>query len=352
VTVVPLLALQLASVVERSKRDWKQIAFFFGFIGIGFLFAAPYGWTDPIRFAKSVLGNLAREGEPMGCFNTVLRMANVASPYLAILGVLGVWSLLRTRQWVVLVGALFTIAGVAWLTARAGVVYDHYYLVGILTIAILGAFGFEWVYGRVAALQFLKSKRAAAILICALGITICTADSVNYFHLLSKARSSGHDLQRLVDKLSALGDEYTVIVPKDGSMMFERLAFRVSSKSAELIAAGIPRTPENVVRFAVKGGLPENVAYALEGTLNNQEQILAAHLYVMAYPRDRMGMTIVIYDSGEVERARFGLIDPAEAVATFDREHLAALVLPRGSAGPSGVRSSPVGEYDLYMKKL
>ena len=50
------------------------------------LIACPYLWIDPMRLAKSVLGNAARGGEAMGVASAAWKMLAATSAPLTVLG--------------------------------------------------------------------------------------------------------------------------------------------------------------------------------------------------------------------------------------------------------------------------
>lgn len=347
-TVLPLLPFQLASREMTKKGFAKAAALFAGATIVAFCFAAPYVWTDPLRFAKAVLGNLAREGVPSGPIHSIGRILRLATPALNLMFIPGAYALIRAKRLVALAGATLTLAIVVFLTGRAGVVYDRYFLVALVPMVIVAALGVEWCAEK--SQQFWPTRGRLVALGClvAAGGTLTAHNTWAYVASIRESRSMGESRIALCNRLLSTDPGSTLIVPKDGSLLFERVAGFASSASLEVLASRIPRTPEAIAQFTAPTGLPRSAAFALASALNNQEQILAAHFCVWAFPGNRGGAELLLYSTNDLERLRFGLLSLEEAKTIFQNRKNCDLVLDGSSVGL--LSEERFGDYVLLTK--
>jgi hypothetical protein len=350
ITVVPLAAFVLALGLERTKNPWQGLFMFTVFVALGFAFACPYVWTDPVRFAKSVLGNLGRSGEPMGLIGSFMHLTRVVSPVLLLLACLGGYRLLEQKSWKTVLGAVLVVAAILRITSRAGVVFDRYYLVAVIPVTVLAAMGLQSVANQLARQPWKGAKAITYAMVIAIGLVVCGAGTAHYVRGLQDSLNSFRECQALDSRLKSLGDEYTIIMPLESFAYLRGAIGRVSSKSLEDLAQHIPKNPEFIAEFAGKGGVPMEVAYGLASTLNNQEQILSAQLYALAYPRNRRGYELKLFHAEEMTDNRFGILDVAQAVSLFNQTTPCALVLEQGMDGPAAPGAGEFGNYRLWIK--
>lgn len=151
VTLVPVAVLVavVAMVVYRgSVRPGRTLGH--GLVAAvgSFLLFCPFLWTDPTRFFKATLGQLARgDGESVGFAKASTALAQMADPLFGVLllGVL-VFGLMSKRWWAV-GGGLGVAAIYVLLTARSGIYFDRYLLAAFLVFPVALITGAERLSG-------------------------------------------------------------------------------------------------------------------------------------------------------------------------------------------------------------
>jgi hypothetical protein len=239
---------------------------------------------------------------------------------------------------------------VVLLTVRAGVVYNRYFLVASIPIAMVAAAGAELCFRRA---EFWWPSRgrlfSIAVLLVAAGVLI-SVNTRAYAVALSAPQAGHRTLVALLQRLESLDPSYAVIVPRDGSLFAERLCGSASSQSLEALAGRVPHTPEAIAQFTSGVGLQQEAAYALAPTLNNQEQIVSAHFYIWAYPRNRRGVELFLYGLNDGERARFGLLSIPEAKSLAQTRRPSAFVIEANNSGARDLSGAErFGDYLLWI---
>src|SRR6185369_12840525 len=84
VTVIPLVPFVVLLVLDGrpARVAVKTLGVFLGAAFVGCVVGCPYVWTDPIRLAKTIVGNASRKGAPPGLVHTLGTAVNVVPIWL------------------------------------------------------------------------------------------------------------------------------------------------------------------------------------------------------------------------------------------------------------------------------
>jgi len=132
-----LIPLVLARLLEGPSERRRRVLMFGASLVIALLLGCPYLWTDPLRLAKSLAGNLVRGDDPAGLGATLIALARYAGPLL-LAALAGIALLALRRRYVLLTGLVLSLGVGILPLARSGYVVDRYYL-PVLAVCIVAA---------------------------------------------------------------------------------------------------------------------------------------------------------------------------------------------------------------------
>ncbi len=326
VTVVPLLLFVVAVAVSAfAGSKWRAILIFASSAFIGFSIGCPYIWTDPVRFVKTVIGNIARQGSPLGVTNALLTTVEVV-PFWLLLGFLiGLVLLLKQRRWLTVAGALLTTVMTIKVVADAGVVFPRYWLPLAPVVTVIIAMSMpilsNWVKIR------LPENRYDRLLTPTLLGLLVMGNVILYSVRLPAELNEFKVLDEVSADLRALEPQSKIIVPFDN--FFYYTVGKSSSESIQRLGdrcAAVMIEKQAVAEFASKSRIPKDAILALPRVFDAQEQDFVAQAAVMSYPGNHSGFDMRIWIKPDLA-ARFGFLTPQEARAQFTNGEVDALII-------------------------
>lgn len=325
VTVVPLLPFVLALGIQRSDAPWWRVVLLFAAGGVlGVCVACPYLWTDPVRMAKTIVGNAVRSGTPLGLLKALKLALEVVPVWLWLALFLGLAACVKRRWFWVVGGAMATVGLTIAIVARGGVVFPRYLMPVLPTAVILAVLacreGQLLLAKRDAGRLFPAMVIPAALGLLALGNTILYVVSLpGEFREMRFASEAAADIR-------SLRPDAAVVVPWE---VFRHVAGVGSSESFERLgrAAGVEMIRgEEVAKFTARHGVPEWTVRAMPRVFDEEEQAFVAEMAVMSYPTDRDGMDVRVYAKPELA-SRFGFLTSRDAVELFRQGRVDAIVV-------------------------
>ena len=161
-----LIPLVLARLLEGPSERPRRAVLFGTALVLAFLLGCPYLWTDPLRLAKSVAGNLVRGSGPAGLGATLIALARYGGPLLLV-SLAGIAVLAFRRRYVLVAGLVLSLSAGIIPLARSGYVVDRYYL-PVLSVCVVAA----CTLATDAAVQswFQTARLRWSLLVVALGV--------------------------------------------------------------------------------------------------------------------------------------------------------------------------------------
>jgi hypothetical protein len=333
--VAPVLPLVLALVAQRNKSPWRAVLVFCLAAGIGFMFACPQVWIEPIRWAKENLGNYQKPGAPIGLRAAARLCALSLPPWLLILFLAGGVGLTKQRAWFVLGGtALGVLAMIVLASGAASVPLRYYDSMTILTgvVACLGLGPLVASYlsgdraGRLAWRHVLVGVLAALIL--AVNAQGTYADLAATFDTrVESVFASNGETEAFRSAIRACSHR-SVLVPLDLQYWANDLASAQSLRATADHANAALRGGDSMVGFTARYGLDSAVTTALADDFNEKEQAFVARYRIMAAGDGHGDVDVAFYSRPEVAR-RYGLLTTDEAFSAFREGRYDALVIQR-----------------------
>jgi hypothetical protein len=313
---LPLIVAMLVSPARNDRSRMRALLAFVAAAAIALVLACPYLWLDPMRLAKSTLGNIGRAGDALGFASASWQLLSAVSAPMAVLGLTGLARLSFGRRLGVALGGGASIVLLLVITANAGVVYDRYYLPGLAVAGLLGLHA-PW---QVNAGRLDRALLSVCILIFA------SANAIGYLMQIDERRDEARGRLEVRAGLEALPAGTPVLLPLRDLIEFPVLA---SSSSLLRVADNIDRaTHEGASWRALSGkaGFTPETARILAPAFNEDERALAARLRAMAGREPRPGLEMIPwYPDG----ARFGIVTLDEALVAYRASEHHHLVTPR-----------------------
>jgi hypothetical protein len=348
VTVVPLFPFVLALAVQRSELPWWRVVLLFAAGGLaGVCVACPYLWTDPVRMAKTIVGNATRAGTPMGLARAVRTGLDVVPVWLWLTLALGLAACLRRRWFWVAAGSAVTVALTTTIVARGGVVFPRYMLPVVPCAVVLTVLALREARGAIEAAGARRRVAPGIATAAALGLMVA-GNTVLYVARLPEEFREMRFASEVAADVKGLGAG-AVVVPWEvfrhvadvgSAASFERLG---RACGAEMIRG------DEVAKFTARRGVPEWTVRAMPRVFDEEEQAFVAEMAVMSYPADRGGVDLRVCAKPELA-SRFGFLTSLDAVEMLRRGEVDAIVV---GDRPEGL--VPVHSYDdkffLYVRE-
>lgn len=306
-TAVLALPWIVVSLIARASDAKSARTRLFAFATAGLfalLLACPYLWLDPLRVAKSVLGNVGRDGDALGLVSSLWELVSALSAPMAVLGVTGIGHLVSARRFSLAFGALTSLALLVLVTANAGVVYDRYYLPGL---AVVGLVGLHAPWPR-------NAGRLDTIFLSVCIVIFGLANGLGYVMAIDERIDDGRDRQAALRNLTELPEGAKVYLPLRDLLEAPGL---MSSASLLRVADSIDRAMlEGASREALvkKTGFTPAAARILSPAFNEDERSWAARLRAMAGTTTRTGLDATPWLP---DGARFGILTDEEVRAAY-----------------------------------
>ncbi len=340
VLALPMILGMLLSRPASDRAVLQRLLAFSSAAGLALLLACPYLWLDPMRVAKSVLGNAGRGGDAMGLLAALWQLLLGVSAPMAVLGVLGLLQLAHLRRYGIAFGGAVSIVLLVAITANAGVVYDRYYLPGLVVAALLGLHA-PWPReaGRI-------DKAFLTLCIAIFGLS----NGLGYLMQFDASLDAGRA------RLEA--HHYLAKLPHGTQLLLALLDLRefpdlASSKSLLRIADDVDRaTLAGASRdaLAAKAGMTPEVARVLAPAFSEDERALAARLRAMAGRLERPGIEVLPWHPAG---ARFGILTRKQALAIYRESQTLYLVTRRDEDCTDylylGREGEKIGDSCLYL---
>lgn len=301
ITVAGLVVIPLALIFQTHAIGWlgrlRQAAIFAGGGALGLVLTCPYTWVDPIRLAKSVMGNFLRSGLPIGSSGVVEvvyhagGMGIVIGGFLAVVGVI-LLVLDPRHRWLAL-GLLGATLVVAAPIARTGVVYPRYTLPLLVPILLCAGYGVQWVSDKLHAGSLLRRVPIAVLL------TLAMVGSLGYRAVADELRDRRPDsLTEALQAVNGLPARTVVYAPvevfyyRHHRMGFSRRVYgRIATR-----AHGNLIDPTHTLNFLRSRGVHHSAA-SLVTNFSEDEQAASARLRLMEAHTSENGRDAYFYVS-------------------------------------------------------
>lgn len=293
---------------------------------VGFTFGCPHVWLEPVRLAKSVVGNLLRSGVASGTRETWL-LLEAAPPLSWLLGVAVAYHTFRAgwarpmSQTAKLCLVVSCLVFAALLLSVSGRRVEARYLL-FLPLA-LWTLVLCWVRDAAPATVRARPSYTVPLMI---GLTVLIALQVPSFFRFARQRSrylhAMNELTRLVDG----NHRWLIDARLAGSVMHRMSAARLDALRAAL-EANFEKT-RSKPSFAVAHGLPPTVANVFASNFTEDEQAIVGRLRAAAVVEPPAPLTLELFG------------DTVGSDATLEQ---ALVRLHRGDFDRLVVMASPVG---------
>ncbi|MBS0631874.1 MAG: glycosyltransferase family 39 protein [Verrucomicrobia bacterium] len=277
---------------------------------VGFFLACPYAWIEPLRFVKTVLGNAARPGVPLGWSGALgLIGTHLGWPAL-VLGAVGALTLWQQPRRAALIGAGLSVVLAGLVFSRAGVVYDRYVLPLILPLAFLAVHGLIKISGVVT--HWRPAWRGGVLTGLAVAATLaCGAGQIRAErrHFTERRERTEATLDRVLQDADA-----QLVAVQFSPYMLARFGGQCSREDLLRLADGVSQTPTDVMASHPGALISSRALEVLGPNFNAWEQTLAARYRAMAAYAGGRKREILFWGPPALVR-RFGLLTPEQARA-------------------------------------
>lgn len=304
--LVPFLAGRL---LEDPHHRRRRLALWALSLSFATLLVVPSMWNDPIRLAKSLFGNLARSGAPLGIRAALLSLFQLA-PWLG-LAAAGSFALLaRRRRSFLLVGSGASIALALVFIGRSHAVADRYYLPVLLVLVALAchALGDE-------AIAQWSSSRASRIACVCVGLLILGFNARDYIEHLATARASWSPKLGAADTVCRAPRGTKAFVPHDLFPWVARCASRDSLRKLASTSRQSLTRGRSLQSFA-PSPLGADFIAVFQGALSEDEQAFSARAVALSFRREPGPIDVRIYGESAMQ-SRFGFDSREDALSSL-----------------------------------
>ena len=330
--LLPLLLILVDGSLDSLRERGASLLRFCGSLMVGFMLWCPYVWTDPMRLAKSVLGNATKPGSAPS-LNAFLALWSDAMgmtfSVLTLLALAGGICLILFRQHTRLVAASFA-AQIAILTPlffHATTAYPRYFLPILPCVLILLAAGFR-IFDSERALVGRWRLPALALMLLA-GLTMCGETCARELSLRGP-----DELASAANVIQGLPKRSTLFLPQEAILTFGvPLSQRACQEMLEH-ARQYLESEDRVINFAEVRGIPSLAAEVFVWSFNEEEQ--AAYRRAAAVCTfESWGFSNVVfyyppYDPRrlDTERTSVATMDLGTAIQAMQRTNDGAILVP------------------------
>ncbi len=224
ITILFAFPVVLGFVLQVQRRRSRHLILFCLFTVLGFLLACPYIWVDPLRLAKSILGNAARSGTALG-FSGALEALSSTLTLPVLLGfLLGVLLSLWTRP--LLSGVSFlTFISLLAVYSRAGVVYPRYFLPFVIPAVIFAAIALQKSLKLISARSLILQRTVLRTLLTVSLATLLIISNVqSYTSTIQQTQAYQRELRALQAAVQELPEGVIVLIPFELRNVFAEIA--------------------------------------------------------------------------------------------------------------------------------
>ena len=330
--VLPLLLILLDGSLGSLWKRGLALLRFCGSLIVGFMLWCPYVWTDPMRFAKAVLGNATKPGSAPS-LNAFLWLWSDAMgmtfSVLTLLALAGGICLILFRQHTRLVAASFAaqIAILAPLFFHATTAYPRYFLPMLPCVLILLAAGFR-IFDSERALVGRWRLPALALMLLA-GLTMGGETWARESSLRGP-----DELASAVKAIESLPQTTTLFLPEEAVSTF-RIPFSQRARQEMLEHARRDLESEDrVINFAELRGIPPGAAEVFLWSFNEDEQAAYRRAAAICALESRGSRNVVFYyppyepRNLDTDRTSVATMDLGTAIQAMQRTEDGAILAP------------------------
>ncbi|MBC7925099.1 MAG: hypothetical protein H7039_05525 [Bryobacteraceae bacterium] len=299
--VLPLLLLAFDLRQVLVKRIPGILRFCVGLF-VGFLFWCPWVWTDPLRFAKAVLGHLGHHASlhPPAFFNVWLDAMGVSFTILTLLSVAGaIYALKSAALRVFAIPGLIATAIVTLPLVSAKVdLFPRYFLPLLPCIVLLAAL----------TLAAVNNHRLIA------GLFILASVGTFAESTIREQQLRGPDeLAMGLHAAAELSPDTTLFLPEEALYLYRiPLPRAVYSRMQERVSTQL-RDHSGVLAYLKQRGIPETAGSVLMTAFTEDEQALEARLRAASTLSGASGPNLTVYyDPGTVSGIVAERLSPAD----------------------------------------
>jgi hypothetical protein len=263
---------------------------------------------------------------------------------------LGLYELVRRKQWLIMSGAVTSILLTLLVTGRTGVVYDRYFIPSVIPLVFMTSLGLITIRTVLQAASVTNSKAFSNWILTAIGLLMCGSNAFAYRAQIHPAQEGARHTHDLLAQIEQLDCRKPVAVPR---RLLYYVAVDASSRSLDRLSerALISSPKSTVDDFATSRGISSAVVDVLGQSFTEDEQAFAARLNAIAYPHDRQGLDVVIWDLADGAK-RFGLPREREVEAMFVNQETCALVWHEEARELEHLDGQHFGDYRLLVNSF
>jgi hypothetical protein len=333
ITILLTAPLVLAVAMSTSERPRSEVLRWTLGASAGFVLACPYLWVDPVRLAKSIVGNALRPGTPVGFTGASARAVGIIGIPLLASGVVGMYERTRNHDYMIVLGGVMSSFLILISVSSSSFVFDRYFLPLSLLFAYFSAYGFSYIFlvskGKINGKTFLIFSVLFFLLLGAYNANRHVQN--NLFPEVNSAKN----ISNLTDSISTLNCTKPIAVPR-GEPHFTSLASPKSLRE-QLGKAWNARRKRDISDFIQNRGLSSRVVRAFAPAFNEDEQAWIARLSAMSITKGS-NVDIEFWDVPS-SADRFGVLTKGKTWGKFNDEQLCGAVTQ--DIPPDGLRSKP-----------
>jgi len=330
--LLPLLLILVGGSLVSVRERAASLLRFCGSLIVGFMLWCPYVWTDPVRLAKSVLGNVTKPGSAPSLKVFLLLWSDAMGMTFSVLTLLALGlgiRLILSRQHTRLVAASLAalIAILTPLFFHATRAYPRYFLPIMPCVLILLAAGFRIFDSERTRVGRWRLPALALMLLA--GLTMCGETCARELSLRGP-----DELASAANVIQGLPKRSTLFLPQEAILTFGvPLSQRACQEMLEH-ARQYLESEDRVINFAEVRGIPSLAAEVFVWSFNEEEQ--AAYRRAAAVCTfESWGFSNVVfyyppYDPRrlDTERTSVATMDLGTAIQAMQRTNDGAILVP------------------------
>lgn len=318
--IAVLLPFLVGRLLEDPTHRRRRLALWVLSLSLATLLVVPSIWSDPIRLAKSLLGNLARGGAALG-IGAAMRSLLQLAPWLCLAGAGGFTLLARRKRSFLLAGSGASIALSLVFIGRSHAVADRYYLPALLVLVALACHAL----GEEAVAQW-SSSRASRITCALVALLILGFSARGYVEQLREARATGLPKLGAADAVCRAPRGTKAFVPHDLFPWVAHCASRDSLRKLASTAREHLTRGRSLQSFAASP-LGADFIAVFEGALSEDEQAFSARAVALSFRRETGPIDVRVYGERAV-RGRFGFQSREVALSSLRAGQVDLVVEP------------------------
>jgi len=341
-TVAMAFPLVTILLLANSQQRLKAIGVFVAAAAISFLVTCPYLLTDPMRMVKAVVGNVDKQGDPIGLFGALWAILGILRVALSISLLAAIIVAVKQRHWALLIGTLCSLLLALLLTMGAANVHTKYYM-PMIVVSVVFAIAVLWPACR-SWLDRLDNRwrisvvAAAAVGLVALLITYGISD-----YRRSNPNRYANYYAAANDLADMPAGTKVIVPPYAANFMGKHISSKAMLRLAEDCERGMING-ESVLAFARNAvNMPDDAVRILAPVLNEDEQAFAKNMRAAAGLEDRPGLDVYLVSK---KAARYNVLTAQQAVTMWQRGEVDVLVHYELIDGhqPNKVYDTPKGQ--------